>query len=273
MTCFTTNLVDWAEPQAAPFNSLFASIAPATIRTVDGTTWLGFFSNRLQLTKINNTSGHRLWLTSTRDGRQWSRLRPVSVDGEISGWPIGGAHMLQTPDGKCRIFWSNYASEAESFADIRHLRPIDVELGADGAMHLWNPHVIADEQGLLHMVFDSFGMGIHYTTSDNGWTWALPVTLIPRQDNRHTTHPQLLMSKGQAALLYEQNDGAFLTPVRFDDNGARIGDTIKITNHVIPLSGSRMTVTGNGEVLLVAGESTTWLLRANQDDILACTSP
>jgi len=271
MTCFSSDLADWAKPQPAPFNSVLSSIAPATIRTADGTVWLVFFSDRLQLKKVTS-AGYRVWLTSTRDGRHWSGLKPVSVDGTIDGWPISAAHMLQASDGKCRIFWRNYAAQAESFADIRRLRPVDVKLGGDGPMHLWNPHVVADEQGLLHMVFDSFGMGIHYTTSDNGRTWALPVTLIPSQRNQQTTHPQLLMSKGKAALLYERNDGTFLAPVRLADNCARIGDTLKITNHVVPLSGSRMTVTPDGEVLLIAGNSATWLLRAKQDDILACTA-
>jgi len=251
---------------------LFANISPATISTAEGTIWLAFLSNRLQLTRINNTSGYRIWLTSTRDGRQWSRLRPVSVEG-VGGWPPSGGHMLQTPDGKCRIFWSKYAGQAQSFADITHLRPIDVELGGDGPRDMSNPYVIADEQGLLHMAFNPFLTGIYHTTSDDGQVWAAPTALVSPDKRRRASNPQLLMSDGKATLFYEENGSAFLAPIRFTDNDARIGDPIKITNHVIPLSGSRITVTRDGEVLLLAGSQTTWLLRANQEALFALDHP
>jgi len=261
----TKDLTAWSKPQPAPFNSVFENICPATLTDADGTVHLAFFSKRISLMDTG-TGGYRLWLTSTRDGRTWQRLRPVSVAGEISGSPLGGIHMFRGPDGEYRIFWRHYAAAGKSVADIRTLRAINI---SRGQLQLWNPHVTAGENGLFHVVFDSFGQGIYHATSKDAENWSPPAALVEAKDGQSTRNPQLFLAKGKAALLYEQNDGAYLIRLRLGDKAQPPREGVKITNHVVPLSGSRATITPAGEVLLLAGGDTSWLLRAKLQDVLA----
>ncbi len=263
----TKDLLKWTEPEPLPFNSIFDNICPATITTQDGTVWLAYFSKRLSLMNTS-TGGYRLWLTSTRDAKQWSRLKPVSI-GNVDGWPLGDVHMLQGPDGKYRIFWGNYSAQANSLADIQELRPINLDLKTPKQLHLKNPYVLADEQGLFHMVFDSFGSSIYHTTSKDAWNWAAPTALVLPDTRQTIESPQLILSKGKALLIYERSDGAYILPVSPGGAPAKLSQSIKITNHVIPLRGSRLSLTKNGDVLLLAGSDATWLLRAKLKDLLA----
>ena len=267
MVCSSKDLVNWAEPEATPFNSVFDNICPATITAQDGTVWLAFFSKRLSLTDTS-TGGYQLWLTSTRDGQQWNRLKPVSI-GTVGGWPLGAVHMLQDLDGSYRIFWRNYSAQAKSLADIQELRPINVDLKREKQLHLWNPYVLADEKGLFHMVFDSFGTGIYHSTSKDGSNWAVPTALVVPETRQNIKNPQLILSKGKALLIYERNDGAYILPVRLGGAAAKLDKSLKITSHVIPLWGSRLRLTKDGDLLLLAGSDTTWLLRAKLKELFA----
>jgi len=68
-------------------------------------------------------------------------------------------------------------------------------------------------------------------------------------------------------LLYE-TIGAYMTPVQFGGRPLKPWESMKITGNVVPLMGARLTLTRDGEVLLLAGRTRTWLLRAKLNDLL-----
>jgi len=216
-----------------------------------------------------NNRGWRLFLTSTRDGIRWSTLRLIAIDGSPVGFPPGALQLLQGPDGKCRVFRRGLAGAAESPAKLRELRPAPLGKGQQDWHHRRNPHVTVDSGGLFHMVFQDRQGAIRRATSRDGLDyWSVPALLLTAKDGHSGDNPQLILARGKAALLYERNDGAYITPIRFPARPVESGTGIKITNHVIPLCGSRVTITKGGEVLLTAGSDTSWLLRAKVDELL-----
>ncbi|HUU59694.1 MAG TPA: HEAT repeat domain-containing protein, partial [Phycisphaerae bacterium] len=270
------DLVKWTQPVPAAFTSIFSEIAPATCTGGDGTVYLAYFTKRLSL-RETGTGGYRLFLTSTRDGRNWTAPRPVSIPGPVGGWPIGAPYMLRGPGGKDWIFWKTYAGSAKSLGEIRELHPIHAAAGCrctvKGEEHLlcpgwrhivkgeqrslclWNQCVASGDGGRLHMVFDDYARGIYHTTSKDGMKWADPRLLVEVSAGQYASDPQLILKDGKAVLLYWHR-GAYLTPVRLSGPPIPAGKGLKITNHNTPLQGARWTVTKEGEVLLPAGDRT-----------------
>jgi len=190
----------------------------------------------------------------------------------VDGWPIGAVQMFLGPDGSYRISWRNYAQQAALLENIGQLKPININLKIQEQLHMWNPHVAADDQRRLHMAFDSFRQGVYYSTSEDGWNWSVPTVLLPPEDHQTVKNPQLILWHDRALLIYERNNGAYAVPVNLGESRAELDKSVKITSHVIPLSGSRAMITKEGEVLLLAGGDTSWLLRAKLDDLLDITA-
>ena len=257
MVSRSRDLVTWAKGERLPFSSIFADVSPAILTARNGTVYLAYFSQRLYLLDLS-TAGYQLWVTSTRDGRKWSFLKPIPIAGAVDGWPIGAVQMLEGPDGRARIYWRHYAAVGKSIAEAPQLSPTNV-IGGRPGIHPWNPHVSVDARGLYHLVFGDFGQGIYHTTSKDGLDWAVPAALV--QGGR-AANPQLIHARGRALLLCERNDGAYLAPTQLDRRPGRVGRAVKITNHVVPLAGARVAMTPDGEAVLLAGGNTTWLLRA-----------
>jgi len=270
----TKDLVRWTPPEAAAFNSIFENIAPAAIAAADGTVWVAFLSRRLSL-RGSGSAGYRMFLTGTRDGRTWTPLRPVALGTDASSG-MGGIHMLRAPDGRHWIFWRDRAAAAKSIADIRELSPIHMASADDqrSSAYVYNPHVTVDGKGLFHMVFDSVKEGAHesprvcHSTSRDGTTWSAPTVILEGFPPGNSAMPQLILAGGKAAVIYESR-GAYLTPIRFDGPPVKAGRGVKIVGGPMGLHGSRATLTKKGEVLLLAGQDTSWLLRAKLKDLLA----
>lgn len=260
------DLVGWTEAEPLPFNSVFANVAPATFTAADGTLHLAYFSRRLYLLDPLD-QGYVLWLTSTRDGRKWTTLRPVSIPAGLTSGPIGAAQMLRGPDRRYWLFWRHYAAAGKSIGEIRELRRIEVTGGLAG-LRLRNQHVSIDGRARFHMVFDNVYRAVCHTTSEDGLTWAEPTVLVPPSRGRQVCHAQLIHGKGKALLLCELDGRGYLRPLWFPTDPIDPRGGVKITNHVVPLSGSRATVTQDGEVLLLAGSDTSWLLRAKLEELL-----
>ena len=261
------DLVGWTEAEPLPFNSVFANVAPATFTAADGTLHLAYFSRRLYLLDPLD-QGYVLWLTSTRDGRKWTTLRPVSIPAGLTSGPVGAAQMLRGPDRRYWLFWRHYAAAGKAIGEIRELRRIEVTGGLAG-LRLRNQHVSIDGRARFHMVFDNVYRAVSHTTSEDGLTWAEPTVLVPPSRGRQVCHAQLIHGKGKALLLCELDGRGYLRPLWFPTDPIDPRGGVKITNHVVPLSGSRATVTQDGEVLLLAGSDTSWLLRAKLEKLLA----
>ena len=262
MLSTSKDLLTWAKPYPLPLNSVFKNIAPALLTDTDGTVHLAYFSNRLHL-ETSSSAGYLMWLTSSKDGRTWSPPRVVQT-GSPAGWPLGSSQMLRTGDGRYWIFWRRHAASGKSLADIRRLSRIKMDVPGD--VNPWSPHVALDDKGGMHMVFDNFRRGIDHSVSADGTKWSAPKLLLPA-DSPQGQHPQLIVRGGRAALIYETNEGAFLRSMALKTG--KLGPAVKITNHVVPLAGSRLTVTPDGQVVILAGTDTVWVLRAPLEDVLA----
>ena len=261
----------WAPPLPAAFNGVFESIHPAALAGRDGTVHLAFFSNRLSF-QDSSTGGYRLFLTSTRDGSEWTPLRPVAI-GVVDGWPLTAPCLLQRADGQCVVLWRRFAAAAKSFKEIRALDPFTAEEGEPKQVNYFHPQLTADGGGLVHMVFDNFGMGLCHMTSATGLSWSAPKALVPKKPFRNVSSPQLIWAGDRALLLYGDLGGAYLAPVDLAANAIDTDRAIMVTNHVIPLADSRATVTKDGEVFVPAGSNTGWMLRAKMADLLKALPP
>jgi len=97
----------------------------------------------------------------------------------------------------------------------------------------------------------------------------LPLELVAGKPRR-LSNPQLVLEGDQLALTYETSSG-WLRRGRLGEL-PKLGPPIKITNHVVPLNGSRVHVTGDGKVFLLTGKDTVWLLQADLKDLLRAPS-
>ncbi len=266
MLSASKDLSQWQEPWPLPHNSaLFKNVSPALLADGTGNVYLSYFSNRLYLEGFDSSAGFLLFLARTRDGQNWSAPRPVATE-TAGGWPIDPVQMLHDAKGRYWMFWRTSAASGETLDELTALSP--VRLGLPEGMQVCRSHVAIDDSGRMHMVFDDFGRGLYYTSSADGADWSPPVWLVGPKPNQGLSHGQLILHQGQGLLIYSENDGAYLCPMTLGKE-VHLGPAVKITNHVIPLSGSRIFVGSSGQVALLAGADTVWVLRAKLDDLFA----
>ena len=265
----SADLVRWEKPWPLSCGSVGRSIEPCLHVDEQGAVWLAYLSNRLQLDALNQ-GGDTLWLASSRDGRTWSRPRPIAAGPVLGtwsgparggGWFGGGAQILRGPGGRCWVFWGRFAGSASHLSDLRELRPFaDARPGKEPVR---NPHVAVDGAGAMHMVFIDPRWAVRYSTSRDGRSWSEPVVLLSPAKGRPVFHAQLILDRERAALLREDLAGGWLHRCTLAPKAA-FGPAIKFTNHTIPLYGSRAWVAADGQVALLAGSDTVWLLRAHR---------
>jgi hypothetical protein len=266
----------WEKPWELPHGSIFTRVEPALHIDRSGTLWLACFSNRLGWAPPSS-SGYRLWLLRSRDGRQWSRPRPILLHASgpregafwrdferLGGWPCGAVQIVEGPRGRHWIFWRNFIGSADSPAGIQALEPIQID--KPDRLRITDPHVAIGPAGRLHMVFAHPANGIYYTTSADGGQWSAPVLVVGDAGGTRAANAQLILDGKQAALIYETLKGAWL---RHGALGAppTFGPPIKITNHTTPLNGARAALAPDGQVALLAGGPTVWLLQADRNTL------
>ncbi len=266
------DLVTWEKPWALPDGAVFPTIEPALYADGDGTIWLAYFSNRLAWDPFS-TAGYRLWLASSRDGRAWARPRPVFPGPpEQSGWrgldgglPLGAAQIVRARDGRYGLSWHGHIGWGATPGEIQELRPL--REATDRPSNTCNSHLSVATDGRFHLVYDDFRGGILYATSADGLQWSAPRRIVDAEGPNPGSHPQLLLAGDTAALLYETNTGAWLRRGQVEPE-PRFGPPVKISGHGVPLSGSRACVTGDGQVVLLAGQDTIWVLRADLKSVV-----
>jgi hypothetical protein len=158
------------------------------------------------------------------------------------------------------MFWCGYAASADSLGSIRELGPLNLENSSGFAMV--SSQVTLDAAGHFHIVFEDAGGGVWYSASEDAGKWAPPARLPVEVQGFRTRPAELMIDGARVALIYCKDEGAWLMRSTLEKL-PKFGPAIKITNHVVPLTGSRATVTADGEVLLLAGGDTLWLLRAD----------
>ncbi|MBM4033476.1 MAG: hypothetical protein FJ291_17070 [Planctomycetes bacterium] len=263
----------WDKPWQLPHTSIGDSIEPTLHLSRDGTLWLAYFNNRLDWPPWS-TGGYQLWLTSSRDGRDWSRPRPVLVTvptirvafwrefGTIGGSPCGAAEFIEGPNGRHWLFWRTYVASADTPEGIREFQPIQFEGG--GKLDSRTVHPAIDSAGRLHVVFNSWREGLCYSTSPDGQKWSAPAPLDVAKPGGMFEGAQLILDGPRAALLYEALNGTWLCRGVLDP-APKFDPPVKITNHPIPARGSRACVTPDGQVTILTGDDTIWLLQADRN--------
>jgi len=258
------DLVTWEGAELPPFNSIFENLKPSLLAASDGTVWLLYLSKRLSLPDWSS-AGYSLWLTSTRDGRTWTPLRAVSAPG--IGDMFTGPQMLQRRDGTCWVFWHDCVASAKSFAEIRELGRFTLAQPAGEHVGVSAECVVEDDAALLHMVFTCNGHEVFHATSRDGLTWEATKRVLTLGPDAFLNHPKAVFQGSQAALFFSLSDGSYVVPLRLDGRMLTRKDCVKITNHVIPMEDSPPMLTKDGDVLLVVGKETPWLLRAKLKDL------
>jgi hypothetical protein len=176
-------------------------------------------------------------------------------------WPLGNLSLVRGADGRYWLFWHLRAGSGASPDQIRELRPTKLAEGdIRGAR---NPHVTVDAQGTMHMVSDGFGRAIHYRTSSDGETWSRSLRLVDLAQGRTPRHPQLVLDRERAALIYQDSKSCWWLARGRLEPEVRFEEPIQITNWLSGLSGSRLCVTPDGGLAVMAGRESVWLLRAD----------
>ena len=261
--------VTWEDAWTLPHSTLFERTEPTLHLDAQGALWLAYFCDRLR-TAGAGVGGTTLWLRRSRDGRTWSRPRPIELEGRadsgrppwrdyMGGVPCGGVHLAGGPDGRQWLFWRDRLGSGPSLDRLEPLRQYRIE-GAR-LTNMSSPHVTIDPEGRLHMVFLDHQRGICYATSDDGQQWTAPVSLVEGVRGGYYGSVQLVLDRERAALLYSDTKGGWwrrgtLVPA------PKFEPPVKVTNHVIPPCGSRACITPDGQVALLTGSDTVWLLRA-----------
>jgi hypothetical protein len=265
------DLVEWSEPwqfaESELYGDPFTCISPSLHVDKDGTLWMAYFSNRLDLDRLN-TGGYRLFLVHSKDGREWSTPRPLRMP--MDGWPPGSVQMTTGPDGKFWMFYRLYCATADTPADVTTLEPLPIAGDANLPSHARNPHATFAADGRVHLVWDHFGQKLLYSRRDREGKWS-PAVDVPNASGQ-VSSPQLVVRGEQAMLLYA-HQGAVIRPAKFTDAGIEAGDPIRITDHVAPLTSIQVRTTRDGRLALLCGQDTVWLRAADEDKLFAKLFP
>lgn len=258
------DLVTWAKPWTLPCASLSNQDAPSLYVGRDGVIWLAYFSDRIHLPRASGGE-YRLWLAHSGDARRWSRPRPIAGASFNVGNARSVVQMLGAGDGRFHLFWQGLGASGASPGDVTTLRRLDLHAPPRG--HIRNPHVTVGPAGQWHVVFDSFGTALYHATSADGRTWRDPVKLLGEEGQASARVPQLILGGNRVALFFDRKASGFMCRGRLG-KGLVLGPPIKITHHVIPMNGSRVHVTPDGDAVFLAGADTVWLYRAKLADVL-----
>ena len=274
MLSTSLDLRKWEEPWPLPLEAPFHSTEPALHVVRDGTLWLVYSSNRLWAGPRRSGLGYRLWLASSRDARTWSRPLPVTLkrgrrrpgqgpwrdlDGDGS-WPRGMPWLLEGHDGQHWLFWRGLVGTAKSPDGIRQFERM--QFAARPRAYPMNPHAAVDADGRLHLVFSHFQKEIYHATSDDGLHWTEPQPVFEHPWRGQVRRPQVVFHGKRVALIYEDSHSITYCAQGVLEPQPRFAQPIRLNNWMAPTNGARVHVTPDGQVLLLAGKDTVWLLRS-----------
>jgi len=246
----------WLAPWEFAHNSIFNTRAPSLLVDDDGEIWMLCLSQRLTIRRFASAP-YALWLTHSRDGREWAPLRSLQMLRESSPPQIASAQyqeipqLLRLPAGRFGVLWGAHFGAAASLSELSSLGPLSLPLTNQQPV-VCNTQATFDAAGRCHLVFDDFGRGLFYTSSDDMETWLPLQNLGVAEKNASISMPQLLLEGDRAALLYERSSGLWLQRGTLAAEGLKLADAIQITDHQMPLSGSRLRRDGD-RVLIPAG--------------------
>ncbi len=263
----------WSEPRAYQHNSIFSTTRPKLIVDDDGTIWMAYFSKRL----VCNFSSaeYLLWITHSRDGRQWAQPRPIRLPelGAVQGQYHTLGQLTRAPDGKYWIFHQRWAGSGDSPDDIRELFPLPLALKESSAAA--NAHAAFDANGTCHLVYQDWNKGsLCYTRSSDMHQWTDPVTIADAPSGRRSERPQVLVEDDRIAILYEQTGPTFVRSGRLTPEGLELGAPVQLTCGLTGINGGQLQRIGEEAFLFAGGRDyAPWLLRGPWRTLLHASGP
>lgn len=261
------DLVNWSEPwesnEAALYGGHYNCVMPSLYVEKEGTIYLAYFSNRLDVDRMN-TSGYRLFVMKSKDGKTWSPPRLISL--EMSGWPPGIVQMLDGPDGKVWMIYRLQFAAAGRVEQITRFEKLEIPATEKVHTHARNPHAVMDDAGRLHLVWDGFGQTLYYSRREVNGSWRQPVELWDPKQGSGVSHPQFFIDGDKLALLYSRQ-GAFIQRGRFVEGSPVFGRSTKITHHVAPLVSAQPRRLPDGQLAILCGADTVWLRTVEPNDL------
>ncbi|MBC7853206.1 MAG: exo-alpha-sialidase, partial [Pirellulaceae bacterium] len=251
------DLVTWSKQTAMPdselFNENYNCLCPTLYVAKDGTIWVAYYSNQLDVDQLNS-GGYRLFLRSSKDGREWSAARPLKL--ALSGWPPGNVQLLDGPDNKTWMLYRMQCAVADSPADIVEFKDLEVPLTSEQRSHARNPQATLDGAGRVHLVWDHFGQMLYYSRRDAEGHWSEPIEIAEK--GQRSSNPQLIIRNDQLALIHDSNQSAFLRRGTLRAGVLKFGQPLKIAPHTAPLLSTTPLITTDGRVVFLCGQDTVW---------------
>lgn len=258
----------WDESWELPQNSIFNTRSPSMAVDDDGTIWLMFLSKRFDLSR-HSSNGYQLWVTSSRDGRNWAKIKPVSSDG-VEQYQ-NTVQLTRDRNGRFWVFHLGGYASGETPRALGRWKKIEfnVEKGPSGVDHM---HATFDGNGLCHLVFDNFGFGIHYTQSSDMEHWSKPQTITKKVDGSSVSFPQMIVRGDRASLVHQTNSGFWLRHADLNADPPVFGDPEQIADHRVAVNGGRILI--DGDVLYVpSGAGYTPAILSTEVENLLAASP
>ncbi len=248
--------VTWEAPKEFVHNNQFPTRCPSMMVDDKGEIWMLFSSKRFDL-QLFSSAGYQLWMCHSGDGVNWSPLQPVLMPGGLQYQNT--AQLTRDHRGRYWIFSEGLAGFGESPADIGQLSPLKLETPKSGRTTN-NLHATFDNRGRCHLVFDTFGQGLYYTSSDDMQTWQTAVTLGSHEPNSSIGHGQIIWNGDRAVLFHETNQGLWLRHCFGRDQNQQLTWTnpVMVLDHRLAIGRSSIVVDrSNSRILLPAGNGYT----------------
>ena len=254
----------WTMDEAGLFGEYFKCMLPSLYVDKEGTIWMAYFSNRLAVDQLN-TGGFQLFLTKSKDGKDWSSPRPIVHP--TGGWPPTNVHMFTGPDNKVWMLYRLMYAKVDRLDQELKFKDLPITVTKTQRSHARNAHATVDENGQIHLVWDHFKQALHYAKRDEKGEWGEAVPINTTGQANGVSHPQLFINDDRLALVYV-HQGAVLRRGSFKDGLPVFGQPIKVTHHVSKLISAHRRKAEHDSITLLCGSDTVWLQEASIDDVL-----
>lgn len=261
--------VTWSEPietgDAALFNENWNTLTPSLFVDKHGTIWMAYFSNQLDIDQLT-TGGYRLFLRSSKDGREWSAARPINMP--VRGWPPGKVQLLHGPNQKVWMLYRMQYAEADSPAELAKFKDLDIPATPEQRSQATNPQATIDAAGRIHLVWDHFSGTLYYSRRETDGRWCAPIEISGKEQNPRRSHPRLIIRDNRLALIHDADQDTFLRRGELIEGVPTFGEPIKIAAYTAPLIGTSPLTTSADRILILCGSNTVWTQAASIEELL-----
>ena len=246
---------DWETCWDFAHNSVFNTRAPSLLVDDDGEIWMLFSSMRLTTQRFASAP-YELWITHSKDGREWAPLRALQVKSETGAARTAVrqyqelSQFLRLPGAGYGVLIGQDFGSAKTPFELTTLSPLPIPI--EKSQHMSSSHATFESDGRCHLVFDDFGRGLYYTRSEDLRTWSPLQKLGTQKENSSISRPQLLLEGDRVALIHEENTGSWLRRGTLTATGLELGAGTPIADHRMSFNGSRLMRHGD-RVLIPAG--------------------